>query len=209
MAILGGLIKTKAERESERQIAVLNAVSEQKRLIRQLQKHEHEYMKKAVQAKRQKDTVNSRRLCAMVAQTVIQRRNMESQLLFFETLQQTKDKVRIFGEYAKGLKAMANSIGDVYQDFNVADIMKEINRIMNQSVTMEAGMSAVMDKIAMAGDSIQESAEAEGIHVSEIEKTVNELADAEDSVVRLDSSIDDLLKRIEDEIAQKTELSVR
>ncbi len=203
MAFLGGLLKTKEEREMDRQITILNSVSKQKQLIKKLQKHEREYMKKAVQAKRQKDMINFKRLCSMVAQTIVQRRNMESQLLFFETLQQTCEKVQIFKEYALGLKSMTRTISDIYKDFNSGELMREINIIMTQSTTMQTGMNAVMERISTASDSMLDEDQTDGIKLSEIEQTVSSLADAEDESSGLDSSIDEKINQIEDELQKQ------
>ena len=53
----------------------------------------------------------------------VRHRAIESQLLHFETLIQTRDHAKLFGEFAKGMKPMSLSIRDTFQNFNVEEIM--------------------------------------------------------------------------------------
>ncbi len=196
--MFGNLFKSKRQRETERSIAIQRALSLHRQHINKLQKHERNYMEKAIRAKKQGDQANFGRLCGMVAQTTNQRRAIESQLLHFETILQKRDQFRLMKDFASGLKAMTRSMKDVVKEVNAEDMLNDVEESLAYNSQMEATMDLVLDRISSSG--LDESSSAEGISASDIEKIVGERAAAEESSTGIDKEIDDGLKAIEKEL---------
>ncbi len=135
----------------------------------------------------------------MVAQTINQRRAIESQLLYFETILQTRDKVRLFKDFAQGMKAMARSIGEVFRDFDAGDVMRDVENALAQSTQLETTMSMVLDRIS-ASD-LASVSEAGGIGAEDIERIVSEQAASQEASV--DKEIEAGLKAIERELTKE------
>ena len=73
---LGGLFKSKQQRQLERDMAIQNVLDLHKRRIRDLKKHERGYAEKSVRAKRQGDKVNCQKLAKLLVQTINERRSV-------------------------------------------------------------------------------------------------------------------------------------
>ena len=124
--MFGNLFKSKRQRELGREIAMQRTLTSHRQLTKKLEKHEHQYMEKALRAKKQGDQGNFKQLCGMVAQTTNQRRGIESQLLRFETMMQKRDQFRSMKEFAGGLKAMAHSISDVVKEVDADQMIRDV-----------------------------------------------------------------------------------
>lgn len=190
------LFKSKRQRELEREIAIQRALGLHRQHANKLQQHERQYMEKALRAKKAGDKVNFQRLCRMVAQTTNERRAVESQLLYFETILQTRDKVRLFKDFAGGMKAMAKSIGDVFRDFDAGDILKDVETALAQSTQLESTMSLVLDRISAT--EMTSSSGAEAISAEDIERIVAGQETAGEA--NIDKEIEAGLKAIEREL---------
>ena len=143
-----GWFKSKEQREQERNIKIQTALVKQRQNIRGLEKHEKDYMEKALRAKRNGDTNNFRQLCGMISRTVNTRRAVESQLLRFETMLQARDQAQMMKEFAVGMKAMSNSIGAACKEFNATQIMQSFEEAMGKHANIEMQMNMVLDQIA-------------------------------------------------------------
>ena len=196
--MLGNLFKSKRQRETERNIAIQRSLSMHRQHINKLQKHERNYMEKALRAKKQGDAANFSRLCGMVSQTTNQRRAIESQLLHFETILQKRDQFRLMKDFASGMKAMTRSMKDVVKEVNADDMLKDVEQSLAYNTQMEATMDLVLDRISTSG--IGETASADGISAEEIEKIIGERAAAEEGAANVDKEIDAGLKAIEREL---------
>jgi len=194
--MFGKLFKSKRQRELERDIAIRRALGLHRQHANKLGQHERQYMEKALRAKKSGDKVNFQRLCRMVAQTTNERRAIESQLLYFETILQTRDKVRLFKDFAGGMKAMARSIGDVFREFDAGDVLKDVEIALAQSTQLESTMSLVLDRISSA--EMSTSGDVEGIRPEDIERIVSGQAASEEANV--DKEIEAGLKAIEREL---------
>lgn len=190
------IFKSKRQRELERDMAIQRALSMHRQHAAKLQKHERQYMEKAIRAKKSGDKANLQRLCSMVAQTINQRRAIESQLLYFETILQTKDKVRLFKDFAQGMKAMARSIGDVFRDFDATEVLQDVESALAQSTQLENTMGIVLDRISSAD--VSATSDLEGIGADDIERIVAEQATSQET--SMDSEIEAGLKAIEREL---------
>ena len=190
------LFKSKQQRELERDIAIQRALGLHRQHANKLQQHERQYMDKALRAKRAGDKANFQRLCRMVAQTINERRAVESQLLYFETILQTRDKVRLFKDFAGGMKAMAKSIGDVFRDFDAGDMLKDVETALAQSSQLETTMSLVLDRISAS--QMTGAAVTDGITAEDIERIVAQQETADRT--NIDKEIEAGLKAIEREL---------
>jgi hypothetical protein len=194
------IFKSRQQRELERDIAIQRALALHRQHAAKLQQHERQYMEKALRAKKAGDKANFQRLCRMVAQTTNERRAIESQLLYFETLLQTRDKVRLFKDFAQGMKAMARSIGDVFRDFDAGDVLRDVETALAQSSQLESAMGMVLDRVSSA--QMSAPVNAEGISAEDVERIVSEQAVAE--AASPDREIDAGLKAIEREMTRET-----
>jgi hypothetical protein len=195
------LFKSKRQREIERDINIQRSLSLHKQQVNKLAQHERQYMEKAQRAKNMGDNVNLRQLCKLMAQTTNQRRAIESQLLHFETLIQTRDRAKLFGEFAKGMKAMSLSIRDTFQEFNADEIMRDLDMTLAQTSQMENAMTMVLDRVSAATD-IQVAGEdactAEMV-LESINKQETAMSDS------LDKEIEASLKAIEQKLRNRTQ----
>lgn len=196
------LFKSKRQREIERDINIQRSLSLYRQQIGKLTQHERLYMEKAQRAKKTGDTANFRQLCRLIAQTTNQRRAIESQLLHFETLLQTRDRAKLFGEFARGMKAMSHSIRDTFQEFNTEEILRDLDTALARSSQMENAMSMVLDRVSAATE--PQTGGEDAVSAEEIEKIINTQADAASD--SLDKEIETSLKAIEQTLRNRTQV---
>ena len=196
--MFGNLFKSKRERELGREIAMQRTMSSDRQLIKKLEKHEHQYMEKALRAKKQGDQGNFKQLCGMVAQTTNQRRGIESQLLRFETMMQKRDQFRSMKEFAGGLKAMAHSISDVVKEVDADQMIRDVETSLMNNQQMETTMDMVLDRISESG--LTENVPEGGISANDVERIVGDQAAAEEANAGVDREIEAGLKAIEREL---------
>ena len=195
------LFKSKRQREIERDINIQRSLAQHKQQITKLTQHERQYMEKAQRAKKMGDLANFRQLCRLIAQTTNQRRAIESQLLHFETLIQTRDRAKLFGEFAKGMKAMSLSIRDTFQEFDTEEIMSDLETTLARTSQMESAMSMVLDRVSSATD-LQTGGE-DAVSAEDIEKIISgQETAASDS---LDKEIEAGLKAIDQKLRNKAQ----
>jgi hypothetical protein len=139
--------KSKEEREQNRNTVIQRSLGLQKSHVKKLEKHEREYMEKAQRAKSKGDTPNFKQICSLIAATVNKRRALESQVLRFETMLQTRDQAKMMKEFAIGMKAMAKSIGEAFKDFNASEMMRSFDEAVGKQTAMEGEINMVLDGI--------------------------------------------------------------
>jgi len=105
--------------------------------------------------------------------------------------------VRLFKDFAGGMKAMAKSIGDVFRDFDAGDILKDVETALAQSTQLESTMSLVLDRISAT--EMTSSSGAEAISAEDIERIVAGQETAGEASI--DKEIEAGLKAIERELA--------
>ncbi len=194
------LFKSQRQREIERDIKIQRSLALHRQQVGKLAQHERQYMEKAKRAQKSGDVRNFQQLCRLVAQTVTQRRAIESQLLHFETLLQSRDRAKLFGEFAKGMKEMTHSIRDTFKEFDAEDIMKDVERTLAQTSQMENAMSMVLDRVSAASD-LSMTGTVDAISPEEIERILNEQSETSSDAV--DKEIETGLKAIESRILSK------
>lgn len=166
------IFKSKQQKELERNIVIQKTLVLYRQQIKKLELHERGYSEKAIRAKKTDDRPNFQRLCGMVAQTINERRGLESQLLCFETMLQTRDKVRLIGEFANGMKAMMKSIRESWGVMDATEILTDVEKAVSTSVQMESAMNIILERIS-ASQSCVDIPEG-GITANQVEVLLSE-----------------------------------
>ncbi|MBE6427849.1 MAG: hypothetical protein E7028_04560 [Planctomycetaceae bacterium] len=195
--------KSKQEREQEREMAIRSSISKQRQMSNRLRKDERRFMEMAIRAKNENDTKNFKIASQLVAQTIMKRRAIDSQLLNFEIVLQIRDQAKMFGEFGQGMKEMAKSVSEVFKDLNDGQMMKDIDNILQQNLTMEDMMNTVLDRIADTSDAMTADAASNGISIDEVEKMMDkQISQTKQETVG--NEIDAQLKAIENALANRS-----
>jgi len=200
---LGGLLKSRQQRQLERDMAIQNVLDLHKRRIRELNKHERGYCEKAVRAKRQGDEGNYQKLAKLLVQTMNERRRIESALLTFEALVQTKEKIEGYGQFAKGLQAATKSISSVFKNVDLAKTVEELNLAMARAKQMDRAMTLVLDRVSDTALVGEYEADEEAVGIDQIDSMITERAQMAEGQV--DSKIDEMLGEIENQLKKEQE----
>ena len=198
---LGGLFKSRQQRQLERDMAIQNVVDLHKRRIRDLNKHERGYCEKAIRAKRQGDKVNYEKLARMLVQSINERRRVESALLTFEALVQTKDKIESYGQFAKGLQAATRSISAVFKNVDLSKTVTELNMAMARAKQMDRTMTMVLDRVSDSAIVGEYEGDEEAVDIQQIDSMLAERAQIEEGQV--DGKIDEMLSQIENQLKKE------
>jgi len=197
----GGLFKSKQERQLERDMAIQNVQDLHRRRIRDLKQHERGYAEKAVRAKRQGDKANYQKLAKLLVQTINERRRIESALLTFEAMIQTKEKIESYGQFAKGLQAATKSISSVFKNIDLTKTVTELNMAMGRAKQMDRAMNLVLDRVSDSSFDVDYEGDEETVGLEQIDTMIAERAQIEEGQV--DSKIDDMLSEIESQLKQE------
>ena len=162
----------KMEREVNRNIVIQKARRMHEQHVKRLERYESNYKEMALKAKKSGDHVNFRHLCTQIAQTVNQRRAVNSQMLYFETMLQKTEKAKLDIEFAKGVKKMMETFVEVTGNLDVTDIINDVQKIEMQSHQMESKMGFVLDQIG-TNLSFTDAPEG-GLSAADIERMLNE-----------------------------------
>ncbi len=200
MAVLG-IFKSKQERQLERDMAIQNVLDLHKRRIRGLNKHEKGYAEKAVRAKRQGDKTNYEKLARLLAQTMNERRRLESALLTFEALVQTKERIEGYGEFAKGLQSATKAISSVFKNIDLTKTMTDLNMAMSRSRQMDRTMTMVLDRVSDSAFEADYEGGEEDVGFEQIDKIIGERAQAAEG--QPDEKIDSMLSEIETQLKKE------
>jgi hypothetical protein len=197
-----GLFKSTQRRQLERDMAIQNVLDLHLRRIRDLNKHERAYCEKAIRAKRQGDKGNYQKLAKLLVQTMNERRRIESALLTFESLVQTKEKIEGYGQFAKGLKAATKSISSVFRHIDLANTVSELNMAMARAKQMDRTMSMVLDRVSDTTFEVDYEGEEEAVSIEQIDTMIAERAQMAEGQV--DGKIDEMLGEIESQLKKET-----
>ncbi len=200
--MLEKLFKSKRQREIEQNIRIQRSLTLHKQQIGKLEHHERQYMEKAQKAKKMGDMSNFKQLCRLVAQTTNQRRAIESQLLHFETLLQTRDRAKLFGEFAKGMKEMSHSIRDTFNDFSADEILQDLEVTLARTGEMESAMNMVLDRVSSGTEPVGGGENM--VSEDQIAALVSEQVDGKTE--SLDRDIDESLRAIEKQLRQREQV---
>ena len=200
---LGGLFKSRQQRQLERDMAIQGVLDLHKRRIRDLNKHERGYCEKAIRAKRQGDKGNYQKLAKLLVQTMNERRQIESALLMFESLVQTKEKIEGYGQFAKGLQAATKSIASVFKNVDLAKTVNELNISMAKAKGMDRTMSMVLDRISSTAFDVEYEEGQEAVSFKQIDSMITERAQIAEG--KVDDKIDEMLGEIESQLKKEQE----
>lgn len=196
-----GLFKSKEERKIERDMEIRKGISEFKRNIRSLEKHEKDYIKKAKRAKQigaqdQLDFIKK-----TIKQTAGQRRGLERQLLAIETAAQRKNQMEAHGQFAKSLAAISKSIAEVFGDVDWTETQKNFEKAMARAESFEQQVDVFLE--ASSESMFNEQAYSEDLVTDD---EIDQLIDGEvarDEAKAVDGDIERGLGEIEKELGQK------
>lgn len=196
--MFSNLFKSKRTREIERDVKIKQALMKQKQAVAKLEKHEREYMQKALEAKRNGDTANFKRLCAMAAKSANFRQGIQSFLLHFETMLQTRDMAQTLQQFAGGAKEITRSISAAFEGIDVAEMFQDFDTAIAQSNELETVMSTVLEKISSVEPDTFEG--AGGVSAEDVERTLNEKVALEDQSIdrAIDASLEELRRTIKE-----------
>ena len=196
-----GLFKSKEERKLERDMEIRKGISEFKRNIKSLEKHEKDYIKKAKRAKQIGAMDQLEFIKKTIKQNAAQRRGLERQLLAIETAAQRKSQMEAHGQFAKSLAAISKSIAEVFGDVDWTQTQKNFEKAMSQAehfeqqvdVFLEASSETMFNETAYSDDLVSDD---------EIDKLIDDEV-AHDESKAVDAEIDKGLGEIEKELRQK------
>ena len=198
---LGGLFKSKQQRQLERDMAVQNVLDLHRRRIRDLRKHERGYCEKAVRGKQLGDKANYEKLIKLLVQTMNERRRLESALLTFEAMVQTKDRIESYGEFATGLQAATKSIMAVFKNIDLSKTVGELNMAMSRAKQMDRTMGMVLDRVSESSMDVDYEGDEESVGFAEIDAMIGERAQAAGG--QADDRIETMLGEIENKLKQE------
>jgi len=201
--VLGGLFKGKQQRQLERDMAIQNVLDLHRRRVRDLNKHERGYCEKAIRAKRQGDKGNYQKLAKLLVQTMNERRRIESALLTFEALVQTKERIEGYGQFAKGLQSATKSISSVFKNIDLSKTVIDLNMAMGQAKQMDKAMSMVLDRVSDTAFEADYEGGEEAVSFEQIDSMISERAQMAEGEV--DGKIDEMLDEIEKQLKKEKE----
>jgi hypothetical protein len=196
-----GLFKSKEERKLERDMEIRKGISELKRNVRGLERHETDYIKKAKRAKQLGAQDQLDFIKKTIKQTAAHRRALERQLLAIETAAQRKNQMEAHGQFARSLAAVSRSIAEVFGDVNFAETQKNFEKAMAQAETFEQQVDVFLE--ASQETMFNEQAYSEDlVSDAEIDKLIETEVVHEESKA-VDTEIEKGLGEIEKELRQK------
>lgn len=199
MGFLGNLFKSRRRRQLEREVAVQQVLNLHRRRIKELEKHEREYGQKAVRARREGDKNNYRKLVRLLAQTINERRRLQSSLLSFEALVQTQKRVEGYAAFADGMKNATKAIAEVFRDIDLDKVVVQLDTAVSQAQSLDVAMDNVLDRISTTLFEGPESTAEDAVSVEEIDKMLGEETEhaeesADDEIERLLGTVEEKLK---------------
>ena len=194
------LFKSKKKRRLEREAAVRQAVALHRRRVKELQKHEREYAAMAVRAKREGDNANYRRIVRLLAQTVNERRRVQSSLLSFEALIQTHKRVEGFASFANGVRNAAKAISEVVEGLDMESVVAGMEKAVVEAQSLDEVMDGLLERMSDALFEAPESAADGAVTPEEIDEMLDE--EAKHSEHSASDEIDRLLESVERKIKE-------
>lgn len=197
-----GLFKSREERRIEREIEIRKGVNTIKRNIRDLERNEADYLKKARRALQMgsKDQVNF--LKQTIKRTAAQRKMMERQLLNIETALQIKNQTEAHAQFADSMRAVSMSIGDMFGATDLVETAKEFEKSMAKAQTMEEQMDLFLD-LSTSAMGYEPTSSDELVSDDEIDRLIEDEVVEAESKSELDQSIADGLADVRKELGKE------
>lgn len=197
-----GLFKSSDERRIEREIEIRKGINLIRRNLRDLERHEHAYVDKARRALQMGSKDQLRFLKQTIQRTASQRRMMERQLLNVETALQIKNQVEAHAQFAKAMRAVSLSIGEMFGATDLTATQRDFEKAMHQAQSLEERMDLFLE---MSSQSMS-STEAVGeplVSDAEIDRMIEDEAVAEESRSELDDAIAEGLADVRRELGKE------
>lgn len=197
---MGRLIKTRAQREMERELSLRKAMNTIKRHINNLGQNEKGYVAKARRAKQigAGDQLNF--LKSTLKKTASQRRLMERQLLNIETAKQIRDQTKAHAEFAKAMNVISRSIAQMFKGINLVKTQANFEKAMVNAQSVEEKMDLLLEVTSESLFGYEgEQAGTELVSDEEIDRMIEASAEEEESA-GIDTEIESGLKEVEKEL---------
>ncbi|MBI5365794.1 MAG: hypothetical protein HZA54_02055 [Planctomycetes bacterium] len=198
-----GLFKSREERRIERDLEVRKGLNSIRRSIKDLERHQQNYVEKAKRAKQINDAGQLDFIKKALRKTAAQRRLRERQLLSVETAIQMKSQVESDAEFAKAMLAVSTSIAELYGATDLTRTQKEFERAMAQAASLQERVEIFLDTTAdsaLAGDA--DALEA-GISDADIDRMIDEEVVHDESAPVVDEAIRKGLREISEELGRE------
>ena len=151
------LFKSTNERRLEREVEIRKGINLIRRNIRDLERHEKQYLAKAKRAKQLGSGEQLAVLKKAVRRSVAQRLFMEKQLLSIETASQIKNQAEAHAQFARAMTAVSRSIAAMFGDTDLARTQAAFEKAMARAETLEERMEIFLSSTSEAMDGIAES----------------------------------------------------
>jgi hypothetical protein len=194
------LFKSSEDRRLEREMEIRKGLSRIKKQIRQQEKEEKDFIKKAKRAKQLGDATQLRVIKSSLKRTAYTRRLMERQLLNLEVFKQLKDQAETQADFARALETVSEAIAESYGSVNLAEIHKNCEKAVNQSESMQQVMEMMIDSTNDSVSNMEGSQSDELVTDDEIDKLIDEAVVAEETEEiedKVSSRLDELRDRFE------------
>lgn len=194
------LFKSSEDRRLEREMEIRKGLSRIKKQIRQQEKEEKEFIKKAKRAKQLGDGTQLKVIKSSLKRTAYTRRLMERQLLNLEVFKQLKDQAETQADFARALETVSEAIAESYGSVNLAEIHKNCEKAVNQSESMQQVMEMMIDSTNESVSSMEGAQSDDLVTDDEIDKLIDEAVVAEETEEiedKVSSRLDELRDRFE------------
>lgn len=194
------LFKSSDERRLEREMEIRKGLSRIKKQIRQQEKEEKEFIKKAKRAKQLGDGTQLKVIKASLKRTAYTRRLMERQLLNLEVFKQLKDQAETQADFARALETVSEAIAESYGSVDLAQIHKNCERAVHQSESMQQVMEMMIDQTNDSVSNMEGAQSDDLVTDAEIDKLIDEAVVAEETEEiedKVSSRLDELRERFE------------
>ncbi|MEM7166998.1 MAG: hypothetical protein AAF581_16160 [Planctomycetota bacterium] len=198
-----GLFKSNEERRIEREIEVRKGLHTIKRNIRDLERNEQQYLEKARRALQMGSQEQLRFLKQTLKRTAIQRRSMERQLLNIETAMQIKNQTEAHAQFAKAMRAVSTSIGEMFGATDLTATQVDFEKAMVKAQTLEEQMDLFLDMSSSAMSGELSASGDDLVTDDEIDRMIEDEVVAEESISELDQAIANGLDDVRKELGKE------
>jgi len=192
-----GLFKSKEERRLERDMVARRALANFKRQIVQQDKHEKDYIQKAIRAKQLGDQRMLETLKAQIRRTHLMKYRFERSMLVLETAMQAKEQIESFEVFGQAMGAISKSIEQSFGVTNLVKTQKEYEMAMGKASNMEQRIDLFLESSMDAVEDVSDAEAAAAISDGDLDRMLSaDAAKAED----VDSEIEAGLRNIQKEL---------
>ena len=197
-----GLFKSKEEKRIERELAVRKAKATLDRQIQKQDRHEKDWLRKAVRAKRIGDERMLKTILGQVKRTQLIRSRLERSLLALETAVQAKDQIESMGVFGEAMTAVSTSIEKAYGVKNLVKSQAEYELAMTKAKGLEARIDLFLEGSFDVMTELELGEDDSSLTDQDLERLIAEAASEEEAVTGMDDQIERGLREIEEELSK-------